>query len=270
MNTTDIPPGVPVDAVPLGMISVDHVYQRHVPSTQELRSFVPWIPASVGLPWFSHRADGRYYVIDGQRRCLAATAAGLTNLPGLVWEGTLTVEQEAQLFNIADSRTEHNPLEKFMGYVAAGDPGALEVQRIIRAVGLEVVVVGGGGHMPWNAIKAITAVRTVFANHGSEHLEEVLSLLAAGFHGQKGAFTFGAIPGMSAFLLRYPSVDRLRVEQILRSEGPNGVRKRAIGIQQLLRETTAPSAWGQALRTAYNLRLRTGRLGPWPETVWKE
>ncbi|MEU4425777.1 DUF6551 family protein [Actinoplanes sp. NPDC024001] len=124
--------------------------QLHVdPSLDSQRQFQPgwaaklekiWNPSLLTPAIVSLRADGRYYLIDGQH---STHVALLLEGPGFlrlcwVYEG-LTRKEESDLFLAANrDRRRVRPYDTYRVEITAGEPVALQVQREVRACGLDV------------------------------------------------------------------------------------------------------------------------------------
>lgn len=80
----------------------------------------------------SKRADGTYWIIDGQNRWAACRALGRKTMRCEVYEGC-TVEDEAAIFSGLDDRRALTPFSKFRARVCAGSPAEAAIERIFAA-----------------------------------------------------------------------------------------------------------------------------------------
>jgi hypothetical protein len=118
--------------IPKELLVVDHTYQRSAnrQKIREIQSDFSWIAfccIAVAL-----RA-GRYYVIDGQHRQLAAMSrSDIDTIPCMVFE-SVSIEEEAKGF--LSTNTLRKPIASIDGFKArlvAGDEEALYIDRILR------------------------------------------------------------------------------------------------------------------------------------------
>lgn len=121
-------------------LRVDYEYQRDriaIGKVREIQSNWSW--AGCGCILVAMRADGSFWVFDGQHRVIAARSrADITTLPCLVFE----VENKAQeAAGFIVSNTQRKPIPataKFRAMVMAGDPVAVAVDSMLCRLGMSV------------------------------------------------------------------------------------------------------------------------------------
>ena len=121
-------------------LNVDHTYQQDVKTKLVNDIYEHLDPDLLGVIKVSLRADGSYWIIDGQHRYLAVRNSGQYLTMRCEVHTGLTVPQEAHLFNQLNTRRKTvNTFNRFKSGIQAGHLDALFVQRVLTEVGLVVV-----------------------------------------------------------------------------------------------------------------------------------
>lgn len=137
----------------LEMLHKDHIHIEAAYQRQSLQSKISAI--STAWSWLSFgalvvgRRDGRYWVIDGQHRLLAARKrSDVTHVPCVVFQ-TKSVKSEAKSFlDLNTFRRPVSAVSKQKAMVAAQDEVAVYVQRKLESLGVSVTErVSGGGQI---------------------------------------------------------------------------------------------------------------------------
>lgn len=170
----------------------------------------PWNARKVSALVVSKRADGKYYVIDGQhRRAGAAAVSPNTLLPCLVYEG-MTLEEEAQLFrDLAKEKKALGSLDDYNAALVAQDVSSLDIAETLKNAGLKV-----SRHECKNGIQAVGALKSAQING---NLSAVIQVVKAWREASEDSYAFEGqnIRAVSGFLKDYPeaSVPKL-VDQL--------------------------------------------------------
>lgn len=116
-------------------LDVDHTYQRDAKEVKLLEIARSWSWIACGAIVVAER-NGKFFVIDGQHRVMAARKrSDIQQLPCVVFQ-THEVKQEAKGFLTA--QTKRKPVtapEKFRALVAIQDPEAMMVQDLLNQAG---------------------------------------------------------------------------------------------------------------------------------------
>ena len=117
------------------LLEIDHNYQRHAKNARVLKLAKRWNWLACGVLIVSKRA-GRYYVVDGQHRLMAAMKrADIDSLPCLIFESA-EMRDEAVAFR--DANKERRPIttfEQWNANLVAGDEATLFAHSIITSAG---------------------------------------------------------------------------------------------------------------------------------------
>lgn len=120
-------------------LNVDHeAYQRALNQYKVVEYASDWNWVSAGVMIITKR-DGRYYVIDGQHRVMAAMKrSDITLLPCMFFE-SLTITEEAQAFlDVNRGRKPVTAIDTHRAAVTAGDEASMYFENACRERGLTI------------------------------------------------------------------------------------------------------------------------------------
>ena len=123
--------------VALADLNIDPEAQRPL-SPAWVKTRVPIFNADqLGHIVVNKRANGKFYIVDGQHRVelMRAVGWGDQQIHAEVFEG-LTQAQEAALFNARNDRKAVRRFDKFRISITAGDSDAIEINKIALEHGL--------------------------------------------------------------------------------------------------------------------------------------
>jgi ParB-like nuclease domain len=219
----------------------------------------------------SYRADGKYYVIDGQHRLAALKAMGYDNqlVDCSVFDrrhmSELEVKKEdARLFLELNRVLHQAPIEAFQKAVVAEDPTAVAINRIVVQCGL---FVAAGGHQ--GAVAAVAALRRVYGGCGTgkntpDVLISTLETIVSAW-GRGGAnFNQKILNGMGLVFIKYGKhIDRDSFVKKL-SLVPGGASSvlGSAGTLSQIRHTDIAKCTASVLVDVYN-RGRKDKLESW-------
>lgn len=128
--------------LPIDQLHVNEEYQR--PSTtkrgqQVIRGIVEHFQWKLfSIVTVTPRANGGYWLIDGQHRTIAAKLRGIEEVPAIVLQ-QLTPEEQARTFaGINGKRVSVNPYAIHHAMLAAGDETAVRIDRVCEAAGVVI------------------------------------------------------------------------------------------------------------------------------------
>lgn len=265
------PPSYVLDEVALKDVFWDHYCREPVEANlNRLRS--DWQPDAVGTIYLSKRPGGKYAGLEGRHRTIVAIEKGMITLPARVYLD-LTYEQEAALYNLFNRYSPHSALDRLRGRIEAKVPKALAMTALIKEFGLD-----------WNfdhknrknQINAASTIENAYNVWGPKVLRDALALLHDGFGANRGAFQDDTIAGAVQFLARYggyefslAKYDRSRMVQLMRERGLRQFRSEAVQIS-LAEHLRRSHSFGRAMRSIYNLHLRSAHLPTWPDRFYTE
>lgn len=177
----------------------------------------------IGVFTVSHRPDGYFYVIDGQHRHAVLMRFGLDDykVSCMVYEG-LTEEEEAARFLVRNNSLTVDGFSKYRIGVQAGQRREVEIESVVRELGLHVVNTRTVG-----AIQAPGTLAKVYERAGLDVLRRTLQIVRDSF-GDAG-LQASVIDGIALVVQRYDSLNDALVVEKLRSAygGVNGLTNEA-------------------------------------------
>lgn len=126
--------------------------------------------------------EGRYYVIDGQHTAIgAASHPDIDKIPVMVVDAASVEARAASFVAHNRDRVAMSPMQVFHGEVAAGNPDAIEIMRIVTAA---------GGRVPRNPVcrrdakvgdvVSVAELQRVYGGHGADMLRQIISIAVEG------------------------------------------------------------------------------------------
>lgn len=261
-----LPAGGYEDWIIASDLHIDHdQYQRRPVEAHIRRIAREFDPDLFGRLVVSHRANGSYYVIDGQHRLSAIAKMGWLDqrLPCIVYED-LSIEREASLFVLTqDNRRPIHAVDRYRARLVAGDPLTLEIEAALQRHGFQVTK--GTAR---NAIQAVSALVQVAQGKPGD-LDAVLSVLRAAWDGEASALNSSMILGIAAFRQRYRDrYDHERLVSILQTIAPPKLLADARnGVSLSTDYHSLRYRVAVMIANRYNQRLTTRRLPPWERAI---
>jgi hypothetical protein len=252
-----------LDWLPVADLRVDHSYQRPLDMKRVRKMAAEFDLDAYGSLIVSRRADGGLWTIDGQHRVALMHEIGWGDqtAPCLVHTG-LTIQQEAKIFAMANDGSRPNALAKFRAKLVEGDPTIADINRTVRACGLQVTPGIGAGH-----VQAAAALQTVYSKAGGLVLTHVLRHILAAWGNASTNFQSDILLALALFEVRYKATgfDVKRLRECMSTTTPNQLMATA----RSRKESGAGSIWTEIpsqLVERYNKRLPKGgprRLPDW-------
>lgn len=204
--------------LPVSTLRVDHSYQRPLDPIRVRNMAESFDPDALGTLTVSLRLAGGHWVIDGQHRVAMLRAMGWDDqqAPCLVHTG-LTPEDEARIFQKANSARRPGALALFRAGVKAGEPIATDIDRIVKSLGLEVRPGNADGNL-----QAVTALVKIYTKAGSDYLEPVLRIIRGAWGLESGSYQAEILQALALVLKRYgDAVDHDKMRTALRGTVPH-------------------------------------------------
>lgn len=146
------------------------------------------------------RVKGKYYIVDGQHRWMAARSAlGAGQLiPCMVFD-VETPEEAAGLFLAANKHKNVKALDKFFVQLVRRDANALAVQAILKKHDLAISRNGSEG-----CVRAVDACISVFnRQRGAQTLDRVIGILRSAWGRDADAYHSALIRGLGVIIAKY-------------------------------------------------------------------
>jgi hypothetical protein len=274
---TETPEGTVFEMVPIEKLFLDNAYGRHLSDKNLNRLRNGWSLHKMGTLYVSLRSDGRYAVIDGWHRKTIAQEYGVEALPCYVYLD-LSLADEAALYEAFGTVFTQSPLVKFRARLVAGDPVAVDIDRVVHEAGLRINYTAHnviGVNRTAKDIGGVVGIEMIYRGYGRDHLLRVLTIAQGWFPEQADVMRDVVLRGLSAFLIQYvidpkakPYCDMKRMA-LKCSRGIDPILRRANSIR-VDERLTMPTAFGKALRSAYNegfSQISPNRLPEWRDNI---
>ncbi len=122
------------------ILNVDPAYQREKVKLNRILSISrAWSWVACGTLIVAKRTDGKYFVIDGQHRKLAADKrADILNLPCMVFDAVDIPDEASAFLRVNIARSPVGALGKFKSEIIAGDKVAAKVTSMVTESGYRI------------------------------------------------------------------------------------------------------------------------------------
>lgn len=188
---------------PPEQLLIDETYQRslEVESSQALiRRIAMYWDWGLYQPLFvARRADGGYYVVDGQHRLAAAVLRGdIQQLPCVVSHFDNAEAEAAAFVALNQQRRPLNALDLFKAALAAGDVEAAQIKMCLDEAGLALSSHTNTQMMKAGHVANIGGLQRCYRLYGIWVLSASLKVLAAAYPKQILRYAGSIFPGIVA------------------------------------------------------------------------
>lgn len=236
--------------IAIALLKVDRSYQRTPNQTlvDELASDWDIIAAEMILvsdrgerDWGDEEPEweGRYFIVSGQHRVMAARKRGLTKIHARVIdlsEEEFPAKLEAYYRRKANRRIQDRAIDVFKTRIVEGDPDALAIEKILRRFGVEINFVPDNN----SGINSISAVEQLYQRDQGATLIETLELIQK-VYGEIKPQTAGAdmMKGISWFVSQHSlDVDSGRLVERMQTLTPSQLKGRAAQMKATMGKST--------------------------------
>lgn len=204
---------------------VDATYQRDLSrkSFALIRSMYSGFAWNRMKPPIVVEADGKLHVVDGQHTAIAAASLGLAELPIFIVEAASVDERARAFVGHNTDRITVSPIAIYNALRAAGDPDALDVERVCARAGVRIREFTQSSAIAAGDTKAIGLIRHLIKKRGVIKARKVLECLAKA---KMTPVSGGAITAAENIIcLERPQVDLDKLAMVIRMDGDPGVAK---------------------------------------------
>lgn len=256
------------------LVDRDHDVQRDFKVYHAKAIAKDYEPALFGVGYVSLRADGKYYLLDGQHRSAAAIIAGrgADPVPYYVLRG-LTIAREAELFDeLNRHKLKPDAVSSFKIGVEAKNPVNLEIAKVLESFGLKV-----NSQRSEGTITAVASLISVYNGRlgikpahkeksskldlpKTHLLSRTLQVLTKAWGRDRTAYDGILIRGIAAFIYKHDT--KVEGSQLAGVLAKNSTPTRVIGQIKALKEIskiTPAAAAVQFLEGIYNRNLALGK-----------
>lgn len=245
-------------------LNIDEAYQRTIDWAFVNRIANDFDPAGLGLVSVARRADGSYWVIDGQHRVEALRILAIPRVACLV-EDISSLSDEAQVFILRNTQKKVLAFDKFKARLTAQAPDAVAIDTVCRSYGFPLVKSGGTAFSCVATVERIwRGIRSTTADRGPETLKATLSLMRSAWGSATPRPSGDITLALATFLDRYgDEIDTTRLA--LKLSGLPGGWTGLLGKARSLRGSiggSVPQNAVEVVRSLYNGGLRKAPLPP--------
>jgi len=206
----------------------DMEYQRPVTDHGVREIVLAFDERKVGSVQVSAREDGRFAILDGQRRWRAVQVIGKKRLWAAVYDGMNLADEARFFYELNHDRKQIHPYYGFRARVLAGEPKIVEIDRMVREVGLKI-----SSTTDWakGQIAAVAALEMAY-DQPSDVREDTLGpgLRMMGiWKGQRQSTANELIRGFGRFYAAFgdDEIQQPHFDELLKELGPGLVLARA-------------------------------------------
>lgn len=173
-------------------LRVDDRYQRRISqnsvrNVRRIASDFDWSRFTPLIVVPSDSEPGAYDVIDGQHRATAALTIGLTEVPCYVLTGCDLAEAARSFAAINANVTRVRPVDVWAARLAAGEPEALALKRVLDAA--DVVVIDKKDGWEVGETASVSVLERSLVRNGADLLITALQCLTQTGDGNPGTLT---------------------------------------------------------------------------------
>lgn len=223
----------------------------------------------------NRRADGKWYIVDGQHRTelMRAVGWGDQRIQAELFEG-LSQQEEAELFNARNDRRAVRKFDHFRISVTAGDARATDITNIVASVGLVITDQQTDG-----SVTAVDKLEKIYegggitsAREGRAALARTLTAIKQAWGTSPAGFNGALLHGLGLVQLRYNgAIDQKALATKLAPV--KGGAPGLLGNARALREMSGRPVHhcvASIVVDIYNKGRRAGKLDDWESNATKQ
>jgi len=244
------------------------VDELHIESKYQRGKGVPLsrsIAGDIDMPAFGvllvSKRKGAYFIIDGQRRGMAAKMAGIEFVPCMVWPD-LPLKAEAKSYRrINFRRTKPSPVNEWVSGIAEEDETTLAAQKILTEYGFKVTGLKFSPTAAFVHIRCGGKMRDLYERGA---LEDTLHILTACWPKSKLISQASVIDAMGMFVRLVRKAENpdspSKIMKRFKAMTPGMVEDRAHGFYRANIVRSMNRAYLMLFTTTYNKGRRSGTL----------
>jgi hypothetical protein len=254
--------------LPADAMTVDPATQRSLAGRWAAKLANGFNPDFLGVLVVSVRDDGSVVILDGQHRHAAAKMSGYKDpLPCIAHHG-LTHEEEARLFAELNTTLKVQAIDRFRIRVEAGDPTAVDINRMLHLYGWKVSPGKANGNFA-----AVVAAERIYNGAGvlkGKHpalvkgtLKVINDAYGLDYNGSHNSI----VSGVGVLLARFGKrVETERLSHVMAKVVPVRLVAQSKALMDMQKGNSA-NAMAHIIVGLYNTGLRQGsRLPDWNKT----
>lgn len=231
-----------IASIPVSEMVVDSFYQRVAGSNVRYLS-KNWDSKKCDPLYVSYR-DGKFYIMNGQHRYLAAREKNITYLPCIIRTG-LTQKEEAKVFVQQGMGTKKlSVYDTYKGNLLYGEETDTIIEKILTDYGLKVIDTNSRS-LSKQKIGGITELRTIIKNYKEPSLRWILDIIKeCGWNQESNGYDVAVVRMLKTAYVDYYQTDKLDevkgiIVNLLKRTNPTKFKTHAMVEYQGLKERRA-------------------------------
>lgn len=194
-----------MEMLPISKLYVDTVYQRAVSSgsVRNIKRICEKFDWAKFLPVIVTQEGDTYSVVDGQHRTMAALTIGIDQVPCYVLSCSAS-EAAAAFAAINGNVTPVQPIDLWFAELAAQEPKALSLQRVLDAAGVKITR-KKEGHLVGET-RSVNVLARALDFYGSATLTTILQCIVECGDGNPGMITGAVVNGIGRAIRTKPDL----------------------------------------------------------------
>ncbi len=194
-----------LQVVQVSKLFVDTGYQRAVSvgSVRNIRRICGSFDWAKFLPVIVTEDDGKYSIVDGQHRTIAAASLGIDAVPCYVLSCS-SIEAAAAFAAINGNVTPMQPIDLWFAELAAGAPKAVALKRVLDSAGVKVTRKKEGFIV--GETRSINVLARALDFYGPSILTTILQCIVETGDGNAGMLTGAVINGIGRAIRTKPEM----------------------------------------------------------------
>lgn len=194
-----------LETIPISKLVVDATYQRAVSfgSVRNIRRICEMFDWAKFLPVIVTKDGGKYSIVDGQHRTIAAASIGIKEVPCYILSCS-AAEAAAAFAAINGNVTPMQPIDLWFAELAAKAPKAVALQRVLDAASVKVTRKKEGFLV--GETRSINVLSRALDFYGNSVLTTILQCIVETGDGNPGMLTGAVINGIGRAVRTKPEL----------------------------------------------------------------
>jgi hypothetical protein len=236
------------------LLQVADSYQRTIRKNIVKKIKKNFDPASCGSLCIGQRADGTYWVVDGQQRLQAMKELGFALVRCDVFESSGSAHEARVFLHKNRDRMGISQYHIFKASVEEGNEVAIAMLATIEHCGFKL----SASDSSWPHIRCVNTLHDAYDMGGLQLIRDVLDVITDCWLGEDSALQGVIVGGLATFLHKYQHVDKRRLGKKLSSKNPKAIAR--AGDSYSMSRGGRAEAITNVICELYNKGLRSGRL----------
>lgn len=194
-----------LETVAIARLQIDTTYQRAVSagSVRNIRRICAKFDWAKFLPVIVTEEDGKFSIVDGQHRTIAAATLGVEAVPCYILSCSAS-EAAAAFAAINGNVTPMQPIDLWFAELAAKEPGAVALQRVLDAADVKITRKKEGFAV--GETRSVGVLRHALEFYGGAILTTILQCIVETGNGNPGMLYGAVVNGIGRAIRTKPDL----------------------------------------------------------------